>query len=193
MPHPMLRRVMRAVRVLPALLVGFLSGCGYNQFQTLDEQTKSAWSEVVNQYQRRADLIPNLVETVKGYATHEKETLQAVTDARSRIGQVTLKPGDLGDAAKMQQFQDAQGGLSGALSRLLVVAENYPDLKSNQQFKLIMLRCGTKDHLLDASDATWLSAQRQHLEQGGGGTIICHIVNVRDGAVFTAGLVDLSA
>jgi LemA protein len=117
------------------VLALLLPGCGYNEIQKNDEAVIRAWGDVEATYQRRADLIPNLVETVKGYAAHEKETLQAVTDARSRVGQVTIKPGDLGDAAKMQQFQSAQGGLSSALSRLLVVAENYPDLKANQNFR----------------------------------------------------------
>jgi LemA protein len=112
-----------------------LPGCGYNDIQKNEEVVTRAWADVEATYQRRADLIPNLVETVKGYAAHEKETLQAVTDARSRVGQTVLKPGDLGDAAKMQQFQSAQGGLSSALSRLLIVAENYPDLKANQNFR----------------------------------------------------------
>jgi len=112
-----------------------LPGCGYNEIQKNEEAVIRAWGDVEATYQRRADLIPNLVETVKAYAAHERETLQAVTDARARVGQVTLKPGELGDAAKMQQFQSAQGGLSGALSRLLVVAENYPDLKANQNFR----------------------------------------------------------
>ena len=121
--------------ILLAVLALFLPGCGYNQIQSNEEAVFKAWADVEATYQRRADLIPNLVETVKAYAAHEKETLQAVTDARARIGQVTLKPGDLGDAAKMQEFQAAQGGLGGALSRLLVVAENYPDLKANQNFR----------------------------------------------------------
>ena len=112
-----------------------LPGCGYNEIQQNEEGVFRAWADVEATYQRRADLIPNLVETVKAYAAHEQETLQAVTDARSRVGQTTLQPGDLGDAAKMQQFQAAQGSLSGALSRLLVVAENYPDLKANQNFR----------------------------------------------------------
>lgn len=121
--------------LLFTILALLLPGCGYNEIQQNEEAVFRAWADVEATYQRRADLIPNLVETVKAYAAHEKETLQAVTDARARIGQVTLKPGDLGDAAKMQQFQQAQGGLGGALSRLLVVAENYPDLKANQNFR----------------------------------------------------------
>ena len=121
--------------MLLAVLTLLLAGCGYNEIQKNEEGVFRAWADVEATYQRRADLIPNLVETVKGYAAHERETLQAVTDARSRVGQVALKPGDLGDAAKMAEFQAAQGGLSSALSRLLVVAENYPDLKANQNFR----------------------------------------------------------
>jgi LemA protein len=112
-----------------------LSGCGYNQIQQNEEAVFRAWADVEATYQRRADLIPNLVETVKAYAAHEQETLQAVTDARSRIGQVTLSADDLNDPTKVQQFQAAQGNLSGALSRLLLVAENYPDLKASQNFR----------------------------------------------------------
>ena len=108
-----------------------LSGCGYNQIQTLDEQTKSGWSEVLNQYQRRADLIPNLVNTVKGFAAQEQTVLIGVTEARSKASQIKV---DANDPASLQQFQQAQGQLSGALSRLMVVVERYPELKSNQNF-----------------------------------------------------------
>ena len=125
----------RLALLLFACLTLLLPGCGYNQIQTNEEAVFRAWADVEATYQRRADLIPNLVETVKAYAAHEQETLQAVTEARARVGQVTLQPGDLADTAKLQQFQAAQGGLSGALSRLLVVAENYPDLKASQNFR----------------------------------------------------------
>ncbi len=125
----------RLALLLLACLTLLLPGCGYNEIQTNEEAVFRAWADVEATYQRRADLIPNLVETVKAYAAHEQETLQAVTDARARVGQVTLQPGDLADTAKLQQFQAAQGGLSGALSRLLVVAENYPDLKASQNFR----------------------------------------------------------
>ena len=109
-----------------------LTGCGYNDFQRLDEQSKAAWSEVLNQYQRRADLVPNLVATVKGYAAHESQVLTEVTEARARVGQVQV---NADDPASLQQFQAAQGELSSALSRLLVVSENYPTLKSDQNFR----------------------------------------------------------
>jgi len=118
-----------ALVALPAL-----SGCGYNQIQKNEEAVFSAWADVEATYQRRADLIPNLVETVKAYAAHEQETLQAVTEARASVGQAQINTGDLGDPAAMQKFQQAQGALSGALSRLLVTVERYPDLKANQNF-----------------------------------------------------------
>jgi len=121
--------VLAVLVILPAL-----GGCGYNQIQKNEEGVFAAWANVEATYQRRADLIPNLVETVKGYAAHEQETLQSVTTARASVGQTQINPGDLSDPAKMQQFQQAQGALSGALSRLLVVAERYPDLKANQNF-----------------------------------------------------------
>jgi LemA protein len=112
-----------------------LSGCGYNEIQRKDEAVSAAWSEVVNQYQRRADLIPNLVNTVKGYAAQEQEVLTRVTEARSRVGQITVTPETLNDPAALARFQQAQGELSSALSRLLVVVERYPELKSDQNFR----------------------------------------------------------
>ena len=112
-----------------------LSGCGYNDFQTRDEAVKKSWAEVVNQYQRRSDLIPNLVATVQGYAQQEKDVLLGVTEARSRVGQVKLDANALNNPQAMQNFQKAQGDLSSSLSRLLVVAENYPQLKSDANFR----------------------------------------------------------
>ena len=112
-----------------------LSGCGYNTLQSQDEQIKAAWSEVVNQYQRRADLIPNLVNTVKGYATQEKEVLLGVTNARAKVGSIQATPELLENPQAFARFQAAQGELSGALSRLLVVAEAYPQLKSDANFR----------------------------------------------------------
>lgn len=111
-----------------------LSGCGYNTLVSQEEAVKSAWAQVENQYQRRADLIPNLVKTVQGAADFEKTVLTEVTNARSRVGQTNITADDLSDPAKFQQFQQAQDQLSSALSRLLVVAENYPQLKSNENF-----------------------------------------------------------
>jgi len=119
--------------VSAALLL--LSGCGYNTLQQQDESIKAAWSEVLNQYQRRADLIPNLVNTVKGYAAQERDVLLGVTNARARVGSIQATPELINDPKAFQQFQAAQGELSGALSRLLVVAENYPQLKSDANFR----------------------------------------------------------
>lgn len=123
---------MRALRFLFAmLLAASLSGCGYNEIQRQDEAVKASWSQVLNVYKRRADLIPNLVATVKGYAQQEQTVLLGVTEARAKVGQIQVNPGD---ADSLKQFQQAQGELSGALSRLLVVSENYPQLKSDQVF-----------------------------------------------------------
>ena len=117
------------------LAATLLSGCGYNQFQAKDEATKAAWAEVVNQYQRRADLIPNLVNTVKGYATHEKDTLEAVTRARAAATSFQITPEVLTNPEAFQKFQQVQGELSGALSRLMAVSENYPQLKADASFR----------------------------------------------------------
>lgn len=120
---------------LLAVIASLLSGCGYNTFQSTDEQVKAAWSEVLNQYQRRADLVPNLVNTVKGYAAHEKEVLTQVTEARAKVGSLQASPDLINNAQAFQQFQQAQAGLSSALSRLLVVSENYPNLKADAAFR----------------------------------------------------------
>jgi LemA protein len=129
----MLRSLRISITALSIVLI--VSGCGYNQIQGLDEETNAAWSEVLNQYQRRADLIPNLVNTVKGYAAHERETLEAVTKARAQVGSIQATPELLKDPNAFQKFQEAQRTLSSALSRLLVVAEQYPDLKANENFR----------------------------------------------------------
>ncbi|MBT9567214.1 MAG: LemA family protein [Thiobacillus sp.] len=119
--------------------VGFLalslSGCGYNTFQTADEEIKATWAEVLNQYQRRADLVPNLVNVVKGYAAHEKEVFTRVTEARARVGAIQATPELVNDEAAFQKFIAAQGELTGAISRLLLVAENYPQLKADGLFR----------------------------------------------------------
>jgi LemA protein len=120
--------------VVSIVVMIFLSGCGYNLMQSNEEAVFKAWGDVESNLQRRADLIPNLVEVVKGYASHEKETLQAVIEARAKATAVNLTPGDLSNAEAMAQFNQAQGGLSSALSRLMVVVEQYPDLKANQNF-----------------------------------------------------------
>ena len=117
------------------LFVSLLSGCGYNTFQTADEAIKSAWSEVLNQYQRRADLVPNLVATVQGYASHEKDVLTQVTQARAQVGAIQATPELVNNPEAFARFQQAQSGLSSALSRLLVIAENYPQLKADAAFR----------------------------------------------------------
>jgi LemA protein len=120
------------MRVIVLLVLSMLlSGCGYNQIQSKDEAVKAGWSKVLNEYKRRADLIPNLVNTVKGYATHEQQVLTAVTEARAKVGQINV---NANDAASLAQFQQAQGELSSALSRLLVVSESYPQLKADASF-----------------------------------------------------------
>lgn len=121
--------------VLALVMSTSLWGCGYNDLQGLDEDTKAAWSEVVNQYQRRADLIPNLVATVKGYAAHEKETLEGVVEARAKATSVQITPETLKDPVAFEQYQKVQAGLSSALGRLIAVAENYPNLKADQNFR----------------------------------------------------------
>ena len=118
-----------------ASLAFVLTGCGYNAFQSLDEEAKASWSEVLNQYQRRADLVPNLVATVKGYAEHEEKVLTEVADARSKVGSMQVTPELLNDPEAFAKFQAAQGQLTGALSRLMAVAENYPNLKADQGFR----------------------------------------------------------
>jgi len=122
------------VMVLAAITLG-LSGCGYNDMQRGDEQIKASWSEVLNQYQRRADLVPNLVNTVKGFAAQEQTILIQVTEARARVGSIQATPELINDPAAFAKFQQAQAGLSSALSRLLVVSENYPQLKSDANFR----------------------------------------------------------
>lgn len=125
-----------------------LAGCGYNGIQQKDEAVKAAWSEVVNQYQRRADLVPNLVNTVKGYAQHEEEVFTKVADARASVGKITLSADDLADEAKMKQFQAAQGELSSALSRLMAVSENYPTLKADGLFQNLQAQLeGTENRI----------------------------------------------
>ena len=127
-----LSRISLALAVAVLLL---LSGCGYNTLQSTDEQVKAAWSEVLNQYQRRADLVPNLVETVKAFAKQEQDVFTRVTEARSRVGSIQATPELVDNPEAFARFQQAQGELTGALSRLLVVAENYPQLKSDANFR----------------------------------------------------------
>ncbi len=156
---------MRRLWVTLATLVALsLTGCGYNTLQSNDEQTKSSWSEVVNQYQRRADLVPNLVNTVKGFAAHEKEVLLGVTNARSKVGSIQATPELINDPAAFTKFQAAQGELSSALSRLLVVSENYPQLKSDANFRDLQAQLeGTENRIAVARNSYIKSVQEYNV------------------------------
>ncbi len=129
------RLVTRFLTVFTLLSATLLSGCGYNTLQAQDEAIKAGWAEVLNQYQRRADLVPNLVSTVKGYASHEQEVLTQVTEARAKVGSVQVNADSVDDEAALKRFGEAQGELGSALSRLLVVSENYPQLKADGLFR----------------------------------------------------------
>ena len=152
---------LRFFSLLIAGLVSLLmTGCGYNDFQRLDEQTKSAWSEVLNQYQRRADLVPNIVATVKGEAAFEQDTLTKVVEARAKATSIQVTPETLNDPAAFSKFQAAQGELSSALSRLLVVTENYPNLKANQGFQDLRVQLeGTENRITVARNRYIQSVQ----------------------------------
>ena len=144
----MFKRVLSMAMLIVTVL---LSGCGYNTLQRNDEQIKAAWAEVVNQYQRRTDLIPNLVNTVKGFAAQEQQVLVGVTEARAKVGTIQATPELLNDPQAFTRFQQAQGELSSALSRLMVVVERYPDLKSNQNFLTLQSQIeGTENSILVA-------------------------------------------
>ncbi|MBQ0742807.1 MAG: LemA family protein [Pseudomonas sp.] len=149
---------------LAALLVitTFLAGCGINNIPTYDEQVKSAWSQVENQYQRRADLIPNLVETVKGFARQEQETLTAVVEARARATSIQISADDLNDPAKMRAFEQAQGQLTGALSRLMAVSERYPELKSNQNFLALQSQLEGTENRIAVARRDYIAAVEQY-------------------------------
>ena len=141
-----------------------LSGCGYNDFQRLDEQTRSAWSEVLNQYQRRADLVPNLVATVKGEANFEQDTLTKVVEARAKATSMQVTPEVLNNPEAFQKFQQAQGELTGALSRLMVVSERYPDLKANQGFRDLRVQLeGTENRITVARNRYIQSVQQYNV------------------------------
>jgi LemA protein len=135
-----------------------LSSCGINNIPTFDEQVKAAWSQVENQYQRRADLIPNLVETVKGFANQEKDTLTAVVEARSKVSSMQVDSNLINDPQKLQQFEQAQQQLSGALSRLMVVVERYPDLKSNQNFLALQSQLEGTENRIAVSRRDYIAA-----------------------------------
>ena len=152
-----MRKLLTTLTVTSALS---LSGCGYNTFQTTDEQIKASWSEVVNQYQRRADLIPNLVNTVKGEAKFEQDTLTKVIEARSKATSIQATPELVNDPAAFQKFQQAQGELTGALSRLMVVSENYPNLRANQGFRDLQAQLeGTENRITVARNRYIKSVQ----------------------------------
>jgi LemA protein len=162
-----MKRIMNRIGVarigLVATLLGIaltVSGCGYNTIPTLEEQAKARWGDVQNQYQRRADLIPNLVETVKGFASQEKSVLTAVVEARAKATQVKVDASQLTDPEKLKQFQDAQNQLSGALGRLLAVSENYPDLKSNANFLALQSQLEGTENRIAVARRDYIEAVR---------------------------------
>ena len=145
-----------------ALLASLLSACGYNEFQDKDEQVKAAWGEVVNQYQRRADLIPNLVNTVKGYASHEKETLESVTRARAAATSFQITPEVLNNPQAFAKFQQVQGELSSALSRLMAVAESYPQLKADTSFRDLQSQLEGTENRITVARQRYIQAVREY-------------------------------
>ncbi|MGK2940335.1 MAG: LemA family protein [Immundisolibacter sp.] len=147
---------------LIAVLTLGLGGCGYNKFQTGDEQTKAAWSEVLNQYQRRADLVPNLVNTVKGFAAQEKDVLTQVTKARASVGSIQATPELVNDPAAFAKFQAAQGDLGGALSRLLVVSERYPQLKSDANFRDLQAQLEGTENRITVARNRYIKAVQEY-------------------------------
>ena len=147
--------------VIAVLVVLGLSGCGYNTFQSSDEQIKSSWSEVVNQYQRRADLIPNLVNTVKGFAAQEKDVLLGVTNARAKVAGIQATPELLNSPEAFAKFQAAQGELSGALSRLMVVVENYPQLKSDTLFRDLQAQLESTENRITVARNTYIKSVQE--------------------------------
>jgi len=153
----------RIARVLAIVVISLtLSGCGYNTIPTLQEQAKARWSDVQNQYQRRADLIPNLVATVQGYAAQEKTVLTAVVEARAKATQITVNASDLTDPDKLKAFQEAQAQLSGALGRLLAVTENYPDLKSNANFLALQSQLEGTENRIAVARRDYIDAVRAY-------------------------------
>lgn len=153
---------MKWTRVLVVLALASLTGCGYNRFQALDEQVKSSWAEVVNQYKRRADLIPNLVKTVQGFAKQEKDVLLGVTEARSRVGALNLTPEALNDPKALENFQAAQSELGTALQRLLVVSENYPQLKSDQNFRDLQAQLEGTENRITVARNRYIAAVQEY-------------------------------
>jgi LemA protein len=153
----------RPAAILALVMLGLsLSGCGYNTIPTLEEQAKARWADVQNQYQRRADLIPNLVATVQGYAKQEKDVLTSVIEARAKATSVRVDASQLTDPEKVKQFQDAQNQLSGALGRLLAVSEAYPDLKSNQNFLALQSQLEGTENRIAVARRDYIDAVRQY-------------------------------
>lgn len=155
----MKNKILMSITVLSLLL---LSGCGYNDFQKLDEESKSAWAEVLNQYQRRSDLIPNIVATVKGEANFEQETLTKVIEARSRATAVQVTPEMVNDPEAMKKFQAAQGAVSSALSRLLMVSENYPNLRANQGFSDLRVQLEGTENRITVARNKYIAAIKEY-------------------------------
>lgn len=148
--------------MMAAALSVLLTGCGYNDFQRLDEQTKSAWSEVLNQYQRRADLVPNIVATVKGEAAFEQDTLTKVIEARAKATSIQVTPETLNDPAAFNKFQQAQGELGSALSRLMVVSERYPELKANQGFRDLRVQLEGTENRITVARNRYIQAVQEY-------------------------------
>jgi LemA protein len=155
---------MKRILVMALLLTATLGlgGCGYNTMQAGDQQIKAAWAEVVNQYQRRADLVPNLVNTVKGFAQQEKDVLLGVTNARTKVGSIQATPELVNDPGAFQKFQAAQGELSSALSRLLVVTENYPQLKSDQNFRDLQAQLEGTENRITVARNRYIKAVQEY-------------------------------
>ncbi len=173
--------------ILVACLSLVLSGCGYNAMQAADEQVTAAWAEVLNQYQRRADLVPNLVNTVKGYAAHEQAVLTEVTNARARVGSVQLSADQLDDPEQVKRFQQAQGELSSALSRLLVVSENYPQLKADGLFRDLLTQLEGTENRIAVARNRFVQAVQQYnvLIRQFPGLITAKILGYKPKASFT--------
>lgn len=157
-------RTLSRTRAIAAVVLLCLSvaGCGYNEIPTLEEQARARWADVQNNYQRRADLIPNLVATVQGYAKQEKDVLTSVIEARARATQVKVDASQLTDPEKLKQFQDAQNQLTGALGRLLAVSENYPDLKSNQNFLALQSQLEGTENRIAVARRDYIEAVRTY-------------------------------
>jgi LemA protein len=156
-----MKRANRLYVLILALAV-FVSGCGYNAIQSQDESVQAAWSDVVNQYKRRADLIPNLVSTVKGYAQHEEEVLTKVTEARTKATSITMDASLLENDEAFKRFQEAQGAVSGALSRLLAVAENYPQLKADANFRDLQAQIEGTENRITVARTRYIDAVRAY-------------------------------